>query len=111
MFFVPCSVYNNNKNANKLPRGRSPDWVTLFIKPYKVERLLTVYPFCRYHSVRAVAPRTCMYRTINNSLHLARDLASRPRAPGADGLTLGVEERDLEPPGLPADLDAARQGE
>jgi len=52
-----------------------------------------------------------MYRTINNSLHLARDLASRPRAPEADGLTLGVEERDLEPPGLPADLDAARQGE
>ena len=73
---------------------------------------------------RAVAPRThrvcactCMhmrmhiYRTINNSLHLARDLVSHPRAPDADGLALGVEERHLEPPGLPADLDAARQCE
>ena len=55
------------------------------------------------------------YHTINNSLHLARDLArdlaSRPRAPEADGFALGVEEGHLEPPRLPADLDAARQGE
>ena len=55
--------------------------------------------------------RMRIYRTINNSLHLARDLVSHPRAPEADGLALGVEERHLEPPGLPADLDAARQGE
>jgi len=82
------------------------------------------YHILRGVRARAVAPRThrvcactCMhmrmhiYRTINNSLHLARDLVSHPRAPDADGLALGVEERHLEPPGLPADLDAARQCE